>query len=281
MDNKHSQYLEKRKEEILKKEILSPENFNFYRELFLFIEKYSEEYSCKDVLNHPSKVFPLLVPSELSISQGDAEILVRSLGELAELLKKHHQGLDLSAVVTYYTETKNEPGETLRSLLSLKGDEFEALAAKFRIGIEELLFVLMNWYKPFLIKLRHVVFSNIDASEWHENRCPFCGNYPNISKIVEMKENQRKLHCQLCDNEWHYVRIGCVICGINEMSELGYYEFEGKPEYRIDYCNSCKGYIKTIRIPRQFDEGRYDLAVEDIITNFLDASALSMGYKRL
>jgi len=120
----------------------------------------------------------------------------------------------------------------------------------------------------------------IDLSDWDSNTCPFCGFYPEMSKIIKNKDNFRMLHCGLCDYEWQFRRIRCAICGNDDKDSLGYYTAEDDDTHRVDFCNECKGYIKTIWVPDEFEESRYDLTVENVITNYLDATLIDMGYNR-
>ena len=48
--------------------------------------------------------------------------------------------------------------------------------------------------------------------------------------------------------------------------------------YRVDLCDQCKGYIKTVD-SRKLDY-EPDLSLEDIVTIHLDIHALKKGYKR-
>ena len=281
MNTKHSEYLKERKTTILQKEILSPEDYDFYEALFKYGEIWSQRYSGGMNTCRSSNDLPVLKAQSVAIPDSDVMKLEAALKELAAILSLRHSGLNLDGFIAYFTQEGSSPQAALNILLSEDMDGLEMLTKHLKVGIEELVFILVNWFKPYLINLRLSGFEDCDTSEWHSSRCPFCGYYPSMAKIVEIRENQKILHCSLCECEWQFNRIGCVICGNEDFEKMGFYEFEDDPAYRFDYCKSCNGYIKTVRIPKKFEEKRFDLTVEDIITNFLDASAMKMGFKRL
>ena len=93
-----------------------------------------------------------------------------------------------------------------------------------------------------------------DDADWHASSCPFCGYYSDISKIIEARYNVRILHCGFCENEWKYPRLNCAICENNDQDTLGFFTYDDDNVYRIDFCDVCKGFIKTIRIPEKYTE---------------------------
>ena len=101
-----------------------------------------------------------------------------------------------------------------------------------------------------------------------------------MAKIVDSLDGKRFLHWALCENEWPYERLSCTVCGNKDAQKLGYYITEEKTPYRIDYCDECKAYIKTIRLIKSDDPDKYDLYVENIITPYLDYLAIEKGYLR-
>ena len=51
---------------------------------------------------------------------------------------------------------------------------------------------------------------------------------------------------------------------------------EGEERYRVDVCNKCRRYIKTVELPKSSEEPNLD--VEDIATLHLDMIAYDEGY---
>jgi FdhE protein len=98
-------------------------------------------------------------------------------------------------------------------------------------------------------------------------------------KNAEGVEGAKYLVCSSCGYEWRFSRLGCPYCGNGNHEKLRYFhtETDGKA-YRVDVCEECKKYIKTIDL-RELGEEIVPL-VEDIATLHLDMIAEKEGYKR-
>jgi len=115
----------------------------------------------------------------------------------------------------------------------------------------------------------------IEKSNWSEGYCPICGKEPKIGEI-RGEEGKRYLFCHQCGFKWHFHRIKCPFCGNEEQHSLAYFEVEGEERYRVDVCNKCRRYIKTVELPKSSEEPNLD--VEDIATLHLDMIAYAEGY---
>ncbi len=116
----------------------------------------------------------------------------------------------------------------------------------------------------------------VGKSEWSEGYCPICGKEPKIGEIRKDEEGKRYLFCHQCGCKWYFYRIKCPFCGNDEQHSLAYFEVEGEERYRVDVCNKCWRYIKTIELPKSSEEPNMD--VEDIATLHLDMIAFEEGY---
>ncbi len=116
----------------------------------------------------------------------------------------------------------------------------------------------------------------IRKSNWSEGYCPICGKEPKIGEIREEEEGKRYLFCHQCGFKWYFHRIKCPFCGNEEQHSLAYFEVEGEERYRVDVCNKCRRYIKTVELPKSSEEPNLD--VEDIATLHLDMIAYDEGY---
>lgn len=116
----------------------------------------------------------------------------------------------------------------------------------------------------------------IEKSEWTEGYCPVCGKEPKIGEIRDEEDGKRYLFCHQCGFKWYFNRIKCPFCGNDEQHSLAYFEVEGEERYRVDVCNKCRRYIKTIELPKSSEEPNMD--VEDIATLHLDMIAFDEGY---
>jgi len=115
----------------------------------------------------------------------------------------------------------------------------------------------------------------IEKSNWSEGYCPICGKEPKIGEI-RGEEGKRYLFCHQCGFKWYFHRIKCPFCGNEEQHSLAYFEVEGEERYRVDVCNKCRRYIKTVELPKSSEEPNLD--VEDIATLHLDMIAYDEGY---
>src|SRR5271157_394910 len=129
--------------------------------------------------------------------------------------------------------------------------------------------------RPALEKVVEKYGKSIAKAGWTEGYCPICGKEPKIGEIRE-EEGRRFLFCTQCGFEWCFMRIKCPFCGNEEQQTLAYFSIEGEEKYRVDVCNECKRYIKTVDFRETKEEANLD--VEDIATLHLDMLANEEGY---
>lgn len=85
-----------------------------------------------------------------------------------------------------------------------------------------------------------------DEERWLHRYCPTCGSLPAMAQLVGIDPGrQRFLSCGCCGTRWQYRRTECPFCEIAEGLRLFTLRVEGEECLRIDYCESCRGYIKT------------------------------------
>jgi FdhE protein len=85
----------------------------------------------------------------------------------------------------------------------------------------------------------------------------------------------RYLSCGCCGTRWRFRRTACPFCESNSQ-RLGVVAVEGEKPLRVDYCESCRGYLKTY--DGQGDEA---LFLADWSSLHLDLVARDRGLKRL
>jgi formate dehydrogenase maturation protein FdhE len=115
------------------------------------------------------------------------------------------------------------------------------------------------------------------------NRCPRCGGAPQLSILepsgaVSADGSGRKLLCATCLTPWPFRRVLCPGCGEEDESKLGYFQAPALPHQRVDACESCRHYVKTI------DLGGSGLAVpvvDEIAGVTLDVWARAQGYEKI
>ncbi|BCS89742.1 formate dehydrogenase accessory protein FdhE [Pseudodesulfovibrio sediminis] len=107
--------------------------------------------------------------------------------------------------------------------------------------------------------------------------CPICGSLPLISTLRE-KEGFRHCTCSFCRHEYRVKRIACPVCGEEDQKKLTFFTVEEEPGFRVDVCDTCKTYIKTIDF-RDLDRIAVPI-LDDLDSLALDYVAAGQGYKR-
>ena len=116
-----------------------------------------------------------------------------------------------------------------------------------------------------------------DEESWLQRYCPVCGSGPSMSQLVGMENGRRRvLICGCCGTGWPFRRMGCPFCENGNDHRLSVLAVEGERELRIDYCNSCSGYLKT------YDgKGSESVMLADWTSLHLDLLAQDRGLRRL
>jgi FdhE protein len=116
-----------------------------------------------------------------------------------------------------------------------------------------------------------------DDERWLRNYCPVCGEPPAMAQLAGKDPGRlRLLSCGCCRTRWRYRRTGCPFCEERDDHVLSVVDVEGENGLRIDYCNSCRGYLKT------YDgEGSEHVLLADWTSLHLDFVARTRGLKRL
>ena len=116
----------------------------------------------------------------------------------------------------------------------------------------------------------------LDPETWRKGHCPICGSLPSLS-LLKGEEGRRYLLCSFCGYQWRTDRLSCPVCNNKDQESLKYFCGEGEEAFRIDLCDACHHYIKTIDY-RNLEES--DPFLEDLATLHLDILAAQKGYRR-
>lgn len=116
-----------------------------------------------------------------------------------------------------------------------------------------------------------------DEERWMHSYCPTCGSPPSMAQLVGTDPARlRLLCCGCCKTRWRYRRTGCPFCENQNDRGLAVLTVEGEGGLRIDYCESCLGYLKTYA-----GEGSENVLLADWTSLHLDLVACDRGLKRL
>ncbi|MGJ8202231.1 formate dehydrogenase accessory protein FdhE [Klebsiella pneumoniae] len=116
-------------------------------------------------------------------------------------------------------------------------------------------------------------------AEYGEQRqfCPVCGSMP-VSSIVQIGTTQglRYLHCNLCETEWHVVRVKCSNC--EQSRDLHYWSLDNEQAaVKAESCGDCGTYLK---IMYQEKDPKVEAVADDLASLVLDARMEQEGFAR-
>ncbi len=163
----------------------------------------------------------------------------------------------------------------LRAILQQDETLLSTMAAQVGLDPGVLLFLGKAALRPSLLALRHLMKESIHEEHWDKGYCPLCGSQPDMACFS--KKGKRRLHCELCGQEWAFARIGCPFCNEQERERLGYFESEQEEGLRVYFCRSCRRYLKTVD-SRVFEEVA-PLELESLATLHLDVIARENGFQ--
>ena len=110
-------------------------------------------------------------------------------------------------------------------------------------------------------------------------RCPRCNSLPLLGVLrPEGDGGKRYLQCSFCSQEWEFRRIFCAHCGEDAEQKLPVYIAEQFPHIRVECCETCKHYLRTVDLTR---DGNAVPFVDDLAVIPLTLWANENGYKRI
>jgi len=109
--------------------------------------------------------------------------------------------------------------------------------------------------------------------------CPLCGSRPLLGVLrPEGDGGKRFLLCSFCQQEWEFRRILCPTCGEEAEDKLPVYVGEDSPHIRVEACDTCKFYLRTIDLTK---DGNAIPLVDDLAAIPHTLWANEQGYSRL
>jgi FdhE protein len=138
---------------------------------------------------------------------------------------------------------------------------------------DDLTMLLFLISKPYFLGLRDAY--RLDNRIWEEGRCPVCNAQPSLSWVGE--EGRRQISCSFCATTGYYDRMGCMICQNNDGPKQNVFLFEGEEGFRVNTCDACKSYVKTIEAGLL---SRTGCEVADLMSLPLDIVVQEKGFQR-
>jgi FdhE protein len=114
------------------------------------------------------------------------------------------------------------------------------------------------------------------------NRCPFCGGMAQLSILHSsggsLEGGGRALQCATCLTVWPFRRVLCAHCGEEDEHKLGYFQSADRDHLRIDACETCRHYLKSVDLTRL---GVAIPLVDEVAGASLDLWATERGYQKI
>lgn len=226
---------------------------------------------------HMMEGFPLIDKKDMKLDMESATTLFKKLCRglmrkdvnIAEEAKKISQAVRKKEVVLE---------ELFRRVIDGDAGYIDFIANKAGLHRWLLNYLAESSIKPSLEAYAEMLKGHVDQESWWKNYCPVCGSQPEIGEL-RIDAGERFLKCSHCGFLWRFKRVVCPFCGNDDSKKQRFFntEADGKA-YRVDVCDECKKYIKTIDL-REIQEDVL-LPVDDIGTLHLDMIAEKEGYTR-
>ncbi len=108
--------------------------------------------------------------------------------------------------------------------------------------------------------------------------CPWCNRKPALGVLRQQGDGgQRNLICGFCLAEWPFRRVVCAGCGEEHPTKLPVYTAAEMPHIRVECCDSCHGYIKSVDLTKN---GLADPLVDELASIPLNLWAQEHGYAK-
>ncbi|HHW06901.1 MAG TPA: formate dehydrogenase accessory protein FdhE [Clostridia bacterium] len=211
------------------------------------------------------------------------EVMVRQAAVLLQQMTAAFAAADLPGELrrqaqrlqALFEDQPELPGRLIQDALA---DQGPGLAELERAGVSPGVAVFFLWsVLPRLLQpLIQQVESWQQSGQWERAYCPVCGQLPAMAHLVRTgKGRERELVCGRCQTRWHYKRMGCPYCESDDYGALKILEPHGAPDWRIDTCDHCRGYLKTYT-----GEGNEAVALADWSTLHFDVIGQNRGFQR-
>ena len=254
---------------------------DFYEAVFTAQEKTKSDIDLEPIQLSPETLasrgpegLALVTVSDFRIDDAAGE---RLLETLCELVIAHATQIKASAsAVAKALSSGTLPTQDLFTGL-LQSDDRLLQRTAAAIGAEgsALAFLAYHSLQPSLELCAVQLATYLDtANVWRKGHCPVCGSRPGLAVLGV--EGRRSMYCSFCRHQWRAPRIFCANCENTRSGELHYFFSEGEKDLRVDVCDRCRHYIKSID-QRELARPVY-LPLEQIASLHLDIIAADKGY---
>lgn len=214
---------------------------------------------------------PLMDLREVRIEGG---LFRRLVGEICRAVESARPGLALCGELASWEGLADERIEQTRdAVLEGKDPGFAPRGEAQEDGPALVASILWESLAPFYMVCDTMLASGMDQSLWQRGYCPVCGGPPLIGKYRQ-DDGLWIVECSLCHTNWNLQRASCPFCE-GRQGSLDYLYLDEDTKRRVNYCEVCKRYVKTVDA-RDGDENVL-LPLEDLVTVRLDMAARQEG----
>jgi hypothetical protein len=165
-----------------------------------------------------------------------------------------------------------------QAITSFNMEALAEYAEPIPVDVRTLILMSRELVKPFYHVLAGQVGETASFKHWIGGCCPVCGDMPAFARLSKEEEGKRYLWCAACDLEWAFRRMCCPYCGNTDHKKLKFLTTNHREELRVDVCEECKGYIKTMDERKTGGEDPTSFIKENTASLFLDITAGEKGY---
>jgi len=272
--------LKKRIQQLKKKRPGYKEIFDFYKKVREEQEKVKPSLEIKPILLKKEwkdllsrEGFPLIERKDFPIDLKTTIKLFSSLCHIGKDANPH-----MAKEAKKVEEILNQKRIDLEELLTggVKESRIEDITKELKMDKKIFSFFIQQSVRPSIEAGVARLSNELETENWLKGFCPICGSLPYLSLLKE-EVGKRSLFCSFCGYQWRIERLACPFCENKEQGSLHYFYPEGEEAYRIDLCDKCHQYIKTIDLRKM---KVIDPILEDLATLHLDILASHKGYKR-
>jgi FdhE protein len=218
---------------------------------------------------------PLIGLSEFPV---DVKVSAMLIDRLCHIAMTDNPGLSEGAKIlaSALASQKIDAGALFSGLLNEDDALFRQVSHSSGIDSQALSFFIYNSLYPSIRAASQqlaAAYLNPHA-EADGDHCPVCGSPPLLA-VLE-KESRRQLICSFCRHAWAFRRICCPFCGNTDTGRLQYFYSPQEPGCRVDLCDACRRYLKTIDAAKL--ERPFYPSLEQVVTLHLDLKAAELGY---
>ncbi len=185
---------------------------------------------------------------------------------------------DIEKVDSILEKGSPESHEIIKIILTNEQRSLLEIIRENEISMDFMTFFSIFSAYGYRNSLSRAVTSEYKLDEHLSGICPVCGHWPGMAYLVG-SSGTRRMSCICCGTNWSFKRLTCSFCLTSDSEKLGYLNIEGEDEVSAYVCESCRRYLKTVRVDLEdvdLDEGKP--LVDYLNTSFVDIAALQNNY---